>query len=40
LRLRALELSPWRGGSARLGWIVPGLAASAVVGAVFLAGAL
>jgi fumarate reductase subunit D len=40
LRLLVMELFPWPGGSARLGWIVPGLAASALVGAVFLAGAL
>jgi fumarate reductase subunit D len=40
LRLLALELLPWPGGDARLGWILPGLAASVVVGLVFLAGAL
>ena len=39
LRLLALELLPWPGGSARLGWILPGLGASALVGAVFLLGA-
>lgn len=38
LRLLALELLPWRG--ARLGWILPGLGASALVGIVFLIGAL
>ena len=39
LRLLVLELWPWPDGNARLGWIVPGLAASLVVGGVFLAGA-
>ncbi len=39
LRLLVLELRPWRGGDARLGWILPGLAASLVIGGVFLAGA-
>ncbi|HUF86423.1 MAG TPA: succinate dehydrogenase [Thermohalobaculum sp.] len=38
-RLLVLELLPWPGGDARLGWIVPGLAASLLIGAVFLAGA-
>ncbi len=39
LRLLALELRPWRGGDARLGWILPGLGAALVVGAAFLIGA-
>ena len=39
-RLLVLEFLPWPGGDARLGWIVPGLAASLVIGVVFLAGAL
>ena len=39
LRLLALELLPWPGGNPRLGWILPGVAASALVGAVFLIGA-
>lgn len=39
LRLLVLEVLPWPGGDARLGWILPGLGASLVVGAVFLAGA-
>ena len=38
-RLLVMEFLPWPGGSARLGWIVPGVAASLVVGGVFLAGA-
>lgn len=38
-RLLVLEFLPWPGGSARLGWIVPGLAVSLVIGGVFLAGA-
>ncbi len=38
-RLLVLEFLPWPGGDARLGWIVPGLAASLVIGGVFLAGA-
>lgn len=40
LRLLALELLPWPGGKPRMGWIVPGLAVSLVIGLVFLAGAL
>ncbi|MCH8952426.1 MAG: succinate dehydrogenase [Proteobacteria bacterium] len=39
LRLLVLELRPWPGGDARLGWIVPGLAAALVIGGVFLIGA-
>ena len=39
LRLLVLELLPWPGGSARLGWILPGAAASALIGGVFLIGA-
>jgi len=39
LRLLVLELWPWRGGDARLGWIVPGLAGALVIGGVFLIGA-
>lgn len=39
LRLLVLEFLPWRGGNARLGWILPGLGAALVVGAVFLTGA-
>jgi fumarate reductase subunit D len=39
LRLLVLELLPWPGGDARLGWILPGLAASGLVGLVFLIGA-
>ena len=39
LRLLVLELWPWPEGNARLGWILPGLAASLVVGGVFLIGA-
>ena len=39
LRLLVLELRPWRGGDARLGWILPGLAASLVIGGIFLIGA-
>ena len=39
LRLLVLEFRPWPAGDARLGWIVPGLAASLVVGGVFLIGA-
>lgn len=39
-RLLVLELLPWPGGDARLGWIVPGLAASLMIGGVFLAGTL
>ncbi len=39
LRLLVLELRPWPGGDARLGWILPGLAASLVIGGVFLIGA-
>ncbi len=39
LRLLVLELWPWSAGDARLGWILPGLAASLVVGGVFLVGA-
>jgi fumarate reductase subunit D len=38
-RLLVLELWPWPDGNARLGWILPGLAASLVVGGVFLIGA-
>ena len=38
-RLLVMEFLPWPAGDARLGWIVPGLAASLVIGAVFLAGA-
>ena len=37
LRLLVLELLPWR--DARLGWILPGAAASALIGGVFLIGA-
>ncbi len=40
VRLLVLEFLPWPSGGARLGWIVPGLAASLVIGGVFLAGAL
>jgi fumarate reductase subunit D len=40
LRLLVLELLPWPGGDARLGWILPGLAASLLIGVVFLVGAL
>jgi fumarate reductase subunit D len=39
MRLLVLELLPWPGGSARLGLILPGLAASLVLGGVFLVGA-
>ncbi len=39
LRLLVLELRPWPAGDARLGWILPGLAASLVIGGVFLIGA-
>jgi len=39
LRLLVLELLPWPGGDARLGWILPGLGAALVVGAVFMIGA-
>jgi fumarate reductase subunit D len=39
LRLLVLELWPWPAGDARLGWILPGLAASLVIGGVFLVGA-
>jgi fumarate reductase subunit D len=40
LRLLVLELLPWPDGDARLGWVLPGLGASVVVGLVFLIGAL
>jgi len=40
LRLLALELLPWPNGNPRLGWILPGAVVSALVGAVFLIGAL
>jgi len=40
LRVLALELLPWPGGKPRPGWILPGLAASLVIGVVFLVGAL
>jgi len=39
LRLLVLELLPWPDGNARLSWILPGLAASLVIGGVFLIGA-
>lgn len=38
-RLLVLELLPWPAGDARLGWVLPGLAASLLIGGVFLAGA-
>ena len=39
LRLLALELLPWPGGSPRMGWILPGLGVSVLLGLVFLMGA-